>query len=98
MYTVTYKELSIIVETSKEFRTIFLGQKLRIYTDNKNRTCKNFNTHGVLRWVLILKDYGPDIEYIKGEKNVVSDALSKFTVNGNEDNTQKSTYKNEIVS
>ena len=39
-----------------------MGQKLRIYTDDKNLTCKNFNTDRVLRWRLILKDYGPYIE------------------------------------
>ena len=40
MYTVTEKELLRIVETLKEFRTILFGRKLRIYTDNKNLTCK----------------------------------------------------------
>ena len=39
-YKVTYKELLCIVETLKEFITTLLGQKLRIYTDYKNLTCK----------------------------------------------------------
>ena len=33
-YTVTERGMLSIVETLKEFRTILLGQKLRIYTDN----------------------------------------------------------------
>ena len=33
--TVTEKELLRIVETLKQFRTILLGQRLRIYTDHK---------------------------------------------------------------
>ena len=33
-YTVTYKELLSIVETLKEFKTILLGEKLRIYIDH----------------------------------------------------------------
>ena len=37
-YIVTEKELLIIVETLKEFRTILLGQQLEIYTDHKNIT------------------------------------------------------------
>ena len=33
-YTVTERELLSIIETQKEFRTILLVQKLRIYTDH----------------------------------------------------------------
>ena len=40
---------------------IILGQKLIIYTDHKKLTCENFNTNRVLRWQLILEEYGPDI-------------------------------------
>ena len=92
-YTVTDKELLSIVETLKDFRNILLGQKLRIYTDNKELTCKNFNTYRVLKWRLILEEYGPDIEYIKGEKNIVSDNLSIFLLNGSQETTQKTTYQ-----
>ena len=51
-----------IVETLNEFRTTLLGQRLRIYTNNKNLTCKHFNTDRVLRWRLVLEDYGLYIE------------------------------------
>ena len=97
-YTVTQRELLKIVETLKEFRTILFGRKLRIYTDNKNLTCKKLNTDRVLRWRLILEEYGPDIEYIKGGKNIVSDTLSRITFNWNKETTQKSTDQQEIVS
>ena len=52
----------------------------------------------MLRWRLILEDYGPDIEYIKGEKNIVSDALSIFPLNGNQENTHKSSYKGKFLT
>ena len=68
-YTLIDRELIIIVETLKGFRTISLGQKLRVNTDHKNLTCKNFNTDIVLKWRLIIEEYGPDKEYIKG-KNI----------------------------
>ena len=68
-YTLKERELLIIIETLKEFISIIIGQKLRIYTNHKNLTCKNFNTNRVFRWRLILKEYGPDIEYIIGEKH-----------------------------
>ena len=82
------------VETLKEFITILLGQILRIYTDNKNLTCKNFNTDIVLIWIPILEEYGPDIEYIQDDKNILTDAPLRFLINRNQDTTQESTYKN----
>ena len=59
---------------------------------------KNLKTDIVLRWRLIIEYYGPDIEYIKVDKNIVADALSRFTLNGNKCNTHNSTYKRKIVS
>ena len=64
-----------IVETLKVFRTILLGQHLKIYTDHKNLTCKKINTDRVLRWILILEEYILGVEYILGEKNVVEDVI-----------------------
>ena len=29
-----------------------------------------------MRWRLILEEFGPELKYIKGENNVVADALS----------------------
>ena len=56
---------------------------IRICTDHKNLTCENFNINILLIWRLILKEYGPDIEYIKGEKNLVAESLSRFLSNCN---------------
>ena len=92
-YAVIEKELLSIIENLKYFITILLGQRLVIYTDNKNLICKFFNTGIVLRCRIILEDYGPDIEYIQGDKDKVADALSRFTINGNQETTQDSTHK-----
>ena len=35
--------------------------KLRIYTDNKNLTFNFFSNEKVLRWRLIIEEYGLDI-------------------------------------
>ena len=86
-YTVNEKELLSIIEILKEFRTILLGQKLRIYTDNKTFTCNNFNADRLLGWILILEEYGPNMEYIKGEENIVEDAISRISLNGNQETT-----------
>ena len=79
-YTTTECELLAIVETLKEFRNILLGQQIIVYTDHKNLTYKNFNTERVMRWRLILEEYGPKLQYIKGTKNVLADALSRLDI------------------
>ena len=92
-YTVTERALKRIIENLWEFRTILLGKKILIYTDHTNLTCKISNTNRVLRWRLIIEEYGPDIQYIKGEKNIFAYVLSRITLNGIDDTTQKSTYQ-----
>ena len=56
-------------------------------------TCQKFNTDRVWICILILKSYCAYTKYIKGEKNMVSDALSRLPLKGNQEATQKSTNK-----
>ena len=77
-YTTTERELLAIVETLKEYRNILLGQTIRVYTDHKNLTFANFNTERVMRWRLLLEEYGPELIYKPGELNVAADALSRL--------------------
>ena len=69
-----------IVETLKEFRNILLGHEITVYTDHKNLTYKNFNTDRVMRWRLAIEEYGLELIYIKGKKNIVADALSRLAM------------------
>ena len=78
-YTTTECGLLAIVETLKEFRNILLSQQIRVYTDHKNLTYKNFNTKRVMRWRLVLEEYSPELIYIKGEDNTVANGLSCLT-------------------
>jgi hypothetical protein len=82
-YTTTERELLAIVETLKEFRNILLGQKIIVFTDHQNLTYKNFNTERVMRWRLILEEFGPELRYLKGEHNTVADGLSRLQKNMN---------------
>ena len=85
-YTTTEQELLSIVETLKEFRNILLGHQITVYTDHRNLTYKNFNTNRVMRWRLAIEEYGPELIYIKGEKNVVADALSRLATKDESNN------------
>ena len=38
-----------------------------------------------MRWRLILEEFGPDLKYIKGENNVVADALSRLEKSPNQE-------------
>jgi hypothetical protein len=65
-----------MVKTLKEFCNVLLGQQIMVHTDHQNLTHKNFNTEHVMRWGLIIEEFGPTMEYIKGPKNIVTDTLS----------------------
>ena len=79
-YTTTERELLSIVETLKEFRNILLGQKIKVHTDHENLTYKTFNSDRVMRWRLYIEEYSPDLHYVKGENNIVADALSRLDI------------------
>ena len=77
-YTTTERQLLSILENLKEFCTIVLGHHITVYTDHKNLTFENFTTERVLRWRLMLEEYGPKIKDIKGPDNKTLHGLSKL--------------------
>ena len=97
-YTTTESKLLSIVETLKEFRNILLGQQIVVYTDHDNLTYKNFNSYRVMRWRLFIEEYSPDLRYIKGEKNIVADALSRLDIDTNNTPVEESFYTDEIMA
>ncbi len=79
-YTTTEKELLSIVECCKEFRNILFGYPIRVYSDHKNlvHAATISQSQRVMRWRLILEEFGPDIRHISGEDNIVADAISRL--------------------
>ena len=44
-----------------------------------------FNTERVICWHLILKEFGPELKYTKGENNIISHALSSLEMSDKQD-------------
>ena len=79
-YTVTEKELLAIVATLKEFENILLGHEVIVYTDHKNLTYKDFNSERVIRQRMALERFDIKLNYVRGEDNIVADALSRLEI------------------
>jgi hypothetical protein len=54
------------------------GQKMKVYTDHKNltRDALGLTSDRVDHWQLLLEKFAPEIVYIKGIHNSVTDAIS----------------------
>ena len=80
IYTTTEKELLSIVETLKEFRNILFGYPIQVFSDHKNlvHAATISQSQRVMRWRLILEEFGPDIKHMSGENNVVADIMSRL--------------------
>ena len=67
-----------IVEDLKEYRNILLGANITIFTDHKNLLSNSTVCNGVLRWKQKIQEFGPNLQYIKGQCNIEADALSRL--------------------
>jgi hypothetical protein len=73
-------ELAAVVHALKIWRHYIMGTKCQIYTDHKSLkyifTQKDLNLRQ-RRWLELIKDYDPDIQYHAGKANLVAGALSQ---------------------
>jgi hypothetical protein len=77
-YTTGEQELLSILETLKEFRDILVGQQVIVHTDHLNILDGKLSNDRIIRWRLLLEEYGPKYVYIAGKNNIVADALSRL--------------------
>jgi Integrase zinc binding domain len=49
-----------------------------------------------MRWRLVIKEYGPELKYIKGERNIVADTLSCLDMSSHKSLNSKETYVAEL--
>ena len=68
------------METLKEFNGMLWGQGITVYKDHKNLEKEGLGTSSdrVYQWALLLEEFAPRIEYIKGTNNLVADAISRL--------------------
>ncbi len=90
-YATHEQELLALVFGLRHFRHFLLGLRFTCYTDHKSLT--RIHTQSSLsprqaRWLETLSEYDYVIKYVKGETNVVADALSRLfaiiNMNGSE--------------
>ena len=88
-YTTTEKELLAVVHALDKFRTYLVGSDIVIFTDHsalKYLLTKQNAKARLIRWVLLLQEFNPQIKDKKGVENVVTDHLSRLTIAHNTHN------------
>ena len=92
-YTTGEQELLSIVETLKAFESLLMGQRILVHTDHLNLLYKKLASNRLVRWRMILEEFGPTFEHIAGIKNVVADALSRLDMTPKQHDELEDTHK-----
>jgi hypothetical protein len=99
-YTITKLELLAIVETLKEFNGMLRGQQINVFTYHKNLTQDGLGlmSDRVTRWRILLEEYAPEIIYIKGTHNTVTDAISRLDYDTKLNSTNEYNHATHVMS
>jgi hypothetical protein len=71
-YTTGEQELLSIVETLRTFEGLLMGQKLIVHTDHLNLLYKKLVSNRLIRWRMILEEFGPEFRHIDGVNDKVT--------------------------
>ena len=79
-YTKTDKEIILVVECLKQFRGIFFGYEINVFSYHNNLVyaATLSESQRAILWRLIIVEFGPNIQHIYGVDNIVSDTISRF--------------------
>jgi hypothetical protein len=64
--------------TTKGVSEHSIRKKLVVHTDHQHILYGKMSTDRIIRWRLLIEENGPAFCHIKGEKNIVADALSRM--------------------
>ncbi len=78
-YATIDKQPLCVVATLREFRSMLLGAGLHIYTNHKNILHVGDLSERQLRWISYVDEYGPNLHYIEGPRNVITDTFSRLS-------------------
>jgi hypothetical protein len=76
-YTTGEQELLSIVEILREFRNILFGYKTIVHIDHKKLPYAKSTSDRVIRWGLLIEEFGPEFRHIKGKHNLIADDSSR---------------------
>ena len=77
-YSTIEQEMLAIVTVLKEYKSFLYGGNVIIHTDHKISLAETSANDRVFRWKQKIEEFGPLMNYIKGQKNVETDALSRL--------------------
>lgn len=81
-YSINEREALAVVWALNKFRIYLLGKHFTIFTDNSSvtylKTCRLLSSR-IARYALAIQEYDFNIQHIPGRKNIVADALSRYS-------------------
>ena len=94
-YTTIEKQLLAVVFVCEKFRSYLVGSPVAVFSDHatlKYLFSKKDSKTRLLRWILLFQEFDITIKDKKGTENVITDHLSRLTIDSTSDITQINYY------